>query len=207
MTLGELARLFNDQFLTNKTRLTVIPMEGWKRVMWYDETSLPWVSPSPNISTLETATVYPGQVFIEGTNVSEGRGTTLPFELFGAPWVDGFDLAKKLNGLNLNGVVFREVWFTPSFSKYQGKLCGGAQIHVVDRQNYRPLATALHIIKAIKEMYPLNFEFHKEYFDKIMGNSKVRESLEADLPIGDILKTFREGLDKFAEMRKPYLLY
>jgi len=207
MTLGELARLFNDQFLTNKTRLTVIPMEGWKRVMWYDETSLPWVSPSPNISTLETATVYPGQVFIEGTNVSEGRGTTLPFELFGAPWVDGFDLAKKLNGLNLNGVVFREVWFTPSFSKYQGKLCGGAQIHVIDRQNYRPLATALHIIKAIKEMYPLNFEFHKEYFDKIMGNSKVRESLEAGLPIGDILKTFREGLDKFAEMRKPYLLY
>lgn len=207
MTMGEMARLFNDKFLAKKAHLTVIAMEGWQRTMWYDQTSLPWVFPSPNIPSLDTATVYPGQVFFEGTNVSEGRGTTRPFELFGAPWIDGFELAKNLNGLRLAGIVFREAWFTPMFSKFQGKLCGGAQLHVVDRTRYRPLATTLNILKMIRDMYPRDFEFHKDYFDKIMGTARVREALEQGTPIDGITRSFEEGLAGFAELRKAYLLY
>jgi len=148
MTVGELASFFNDKFLKKKANLTVIPMEGWEREMWYDETNLPWVIPSPNMPTLATATVYPGQVFLEGTNISEGRGTTKPFELFGAPWIDGYRLTEELSRLNLPGVIFREAWFTPTFSKYKEELCGGAQIHVVDRTAYRSHSTRNTSIKS-----------------------------------------------------------
>ena len=207
MTMGELAQLFNNGFLEKKANLKVIPMRGWKREMWFDQTSLPWVAPSPNMPTLDTATVYPGQVYFEGTNVSEGRGTTRPFELFGAPWIDGYDLAKKLNALALPGIRFREAWFTPTFSKFEGLLCGGAQIHVLDRTKYRPFETALYILKAIREMYPENFEFHKDYFDKIIGSSKVREAIENGTSIQEIVQGYKQGLDHFSELRKPYLLY
>ncbi|HAV42315.1 MAG TPA: DUF1343 domain-containing protein, partial [Acidobacteria bacterium] len=141
LTIGELARLFNDQFLKTKAKLTVIPAEGWKRDWWFDQTGLPWVMPSPNMPTLETAAVYPGQVYLEGTNLSEGRGTTRPFELFGAPWIDGWELSRKLNSLDLPGVIFREAWFTPTFSKYQGERCGGCQLHVIDRESFQPFLT------------------------------------------------------------------
>jgi uncharacterized protein YbbC (DUF1343 family) len=207
MTIGELALLFNDRFLVRKAKLTVIPMEGWKRSMWFDQTGLPWIIPSPNMPTLDTATVYPGQVYFEGTNVSEGRGTTRPFELFGAPWIDGTGLAAKLNGLGLPGAAFREAWFTPTFSKFEGRLCGGCQIHVTDRAVYRSFDTALHVIKTIRDMYPDKFEFHKEYFDKIMGTAKVREALEAGFDVRAILDGLRLGLQAFAELRRPYLLY
>jgi len=207
MTIGELARLFNDRFLAKKARLTVVPAQGWKRGMWYDETGLPWVIPSPNMPTLATATVYPGQVFFEGTNLSEGRGTTKPFELFGAPWIDGFDLARVLNGLGLPGVLFREAWFTPTFSKFAGLPCGGCQIHILDRNAYRPLATALHVIKTIRGLYPDKFEFHKDYFDKIMGTARVREALERGEAIPAIVESFKDGLAEFEKLRRPYLLY
>jgi uncharacterized protein YbbC (DUF1343 family) len=207
MTMGELARLFNDRFLAKKAKLTVIPMQGWKRTMWFDETSLPWIIPSPNMPTLDTATVYPGQVSFEGTNVSEGRGTTRPFELFGAPWIDGHELAVKLNGLGLPGVAFREAWFTPAFSKFQGRLCGGCQIHVTDRSLYKSFETTLHVIRALRDMYPDKFEFHKDYFDKVMGTSRVRAALEAGTPVGEIMDGLRAGLSVFLELRKPYLLY
>lgn len=207
MTAGELARLFNECFLEKKVKLTVIPMQGWERKMWFDETSLPWVIPSPNMPTLETASVYPGQVFLEGTNISEGRGTTKPFELFGAPWIDGFELTKKLNRLSLPGVVFREAWFTPTFSKYRGKLCGGAQIHITDRNTYRPFETTLHIIKTIMDMYPLNFSFHKDYWDKLAGTSKIRLSLENGFEVKDIVESYKSELEKFRKNREPYLLY
>jgi uncharacterized protein YbbC (DUF1343 family) len=207
MTAGELARLFNDKFLARKARLTVIPMEGWKREMWFDETGLPWVIPSPNMPTLDTAGVYPGLVALEGTNLSEGRGTTKPFELFGAPWIDGYELAKTLNGLGLPGVRFREAWFTPSFSKFQGQLCGGCQIHVTDRAAFRPFAAALHIIKTVRDAYPGKFEFHADYFDKVMGTDSVRMALEAGTGVPDILENIRPGLEAFIELRKPYLLY
>jgi uncharacterized protein YbbC (DUF1343 family) len=207
MTLGELARLFNDKFLPVKAKLTVIPMEGWKRSLWYDETGLPWVYPSPNMPTLDTATVYPGLVYFEGTNVSEGRGTTRPFELFGAPWIDGAALTKTLNALALPGVVFREAWFTPTFSKFQGTLCGGAQVHVTDRAAFRSVAALLHIIKALRDAYPAEFQFHTDYFDKVMGGSGVREALEKGTSVADILAGLEPGLEEFRALRKPYLLY
>src|SRR5512137_69271 len=136
MTVGELAVLFNSHFGIGAD-LEVVKIEGWSRADYFDETGLPWVIPSPNMPTLDTAIVYPGLVALEGTNLSEGRGTTKPFELFGAPWIDGHALAAKLNGLGLPGVRFREAWFTPSFSKFQGQLCGGCQIHVTDRGAFR----------------------------------------------------------------------
>jgi uncharacterized protein YbbC (DUF1343 family) len=207
MTAGELAMLFNDKFLEKKARLTIIPMEGWERKMWYDETRLAWVIPSPNMPTLDTATVYPGQVLWEGTNISEGRGTTKPFENFGAPWIDGYELTKRLNELLLPGVRFREAWFTPTFSKYRGELCGGAQIHVTDRNRYRPFASTLYIIKTVMDMYPDRLKFHADYIDKLMGTSKVREALEKGMDIKDILKNFEEPLSSFSKLRKSYLLY
>lgn len=207
MTVGELAEFFNDKFLEKKVNLTVIPMQGWEREMWYDETSLPWVIPSPNMPTLDTATVYPGQVFLEGTNISEGRGTTKPFEVFGAPWIDGYELAKKLNELNLEGIKFREAWFSPTFSKFKGELCGGAQIHVIDRNQYRPFESSLYIIKTVMNMYPSHFKFHNEYIDKLMGTSKVRQALEKGSDVKAIIKSYQVNLDNFWELRKPYLLY
>ncbi len=207
MTVGELAKFFNDNFLEVKAELRIIPMDGWKRQMWYDETSLPWIIPSPNMPTLNTATVYPGQVYLEGTNVSEGRGTTKPFELFGAPWIDGYELAERLNKLGLSGIKFREAWFTPTFSKYNGQLCGGAQLHVLDRNQYKPFESSLHIIKTIMDMYPNRFKFHEEYMDKIMGTSKVRKALEKGMDIEGIVGSLSKELDSFSQRRKPYLLY
>jgi len=207
MTVGELARLFNDKFLKKKVQLTVVPMENWSRDEWFDETSLPWVLPSPNLPTLDSATVYPGQVILEGTNLSEGRGTTKPFEMFGAPWIDGFMLAHKLNDLNLPGVKFREVWFTPTFSKFSGQQCGGCQLHVTDRNKYNSVNTTLAILSAIKQMYGDKLEIHKSYFDKVMGTSAVREALERGEPEDRTVANFKPGLDEFTKLRQPYLLY
>jgi len=207
MTVGELAVLFNEEFLEKKVNLTVVPMEGWEREMWYDDTALPWVIPSPNMPTLDTATVYPGQVFLEGTNISEGRGTTRPFEKFGAPWIDGYELVRKLNDLKLSGIKFREAWFTPTFSKYKGELCGGAQIHVYDRKLYKPFESSLHIIETVMTMYPENFKFHDEYFDKIMGTSRVRTALEKGTSVEGIVRSYARELQEFFQQRKSYLLY
>lgn len=207
MTIGELAKLFNEKFLGGKINLTVIPMENWTRDKWFDETALPWVGPSPNLPTLNSATVYPGQVLLEGTNLSEGRGTTKPFEFFGAPWIDGFALTKKLNELKLPGVKFREVWFTPTFSKFQGKLCGGAQLHITDRNAFRPIATTLTILSVVKKLYGDKLEFHATYFDKVMGTSNVREAIEQGKPIKDVIDKFQFDLANFEKLRKPFLLY
>lgn len=207
MTMGELARLFNERFLEKKANLTVVPMRGWRRTMWFDDTGLPWVIPSPNMPTLETAMVYPGQVLLEGTNVSEGRGTTRPFELCGAPWIDGYELARRLNALGLAGVRFREAGFNPTFSKFAGELCGGVQVHVTDRNLYRPFAAALHLIKLVRDMYPDKFQFHAEYFDKVTGTVRVREALEKGAAVEDIVKSYDAGLRSFADLRKAYLLY
>jgi len=207
MTVGELARLFNDRFLKTKADLTVVPMENWKRAEWYDDTGLPWVMPSPNLPTLDTATVYPGQVLLEGTSLSEGRGATRPFELFGAPWVDGYVLARKLNDLHLPGVKFREAWFTPTFSKFSGKLCGGCQLHVTDRNAYRAVATTLAELAAVKQFYDSKLEFQASLFDKLAGTAEVREALERGEPAEKIVAGFRTGLDEFMKLREPYLLY
>jgi uncharacterized protein YbbC (DUF1343 family) len=207
MTIGELAQLFNNQFLTRSANLKVIPMMDWKREFWFDQLSLSWIPPSPNMPTLQTAIVYPGQVFLEGTNISEGRGTKNPFELLGAPWIDGDSLEKELNQLHLPGVNFRREQFTPNFSKYEAELCGGIQIQVTDRNTYRPFEVALHIIKAINDRYPEQFLFHTDYFDKIMGTESVRLALEKGKKIEKIMKRYESQLDEFAQLRKAYLLY
>jgi len=207
MTTGELALLFNDKFLARKAKLTVVPMEGWNREMWFDETKLPWVIPSPNMPTLDTATVYPGLVAIEGTNLSEGRGTTKPFQQFGAPWVDAHELAVRLNALGLPGVRFREAWFTPYFSKFTGELCAGCEAHVTDRKAFRSVETVLHVIKTVRDMHPDKFSFHGDYFDKVMGTASVRKALEAGTDVAAILDGFKPGLEAFAALRKPYLIY
>jgi uncharacterized protein YbbC (DUF1343 family) len=187
--------------------LTVVPMENWSRDEWFNETSLPWVLPSPNLPTPESTAVYPGQVMIEGTSLSEGRGTTKPFEFFGAPWIDGFVLAEKLNSLHLPGVKFREVWFTPTFSKFAGKQCGGCQLHVTDRKAYQSIATTLYILSAVKQLYGDKLEFHAEYFDKVLGTSSVRKALERGEPVDKIVAGFQPGLSEFSKLREPYLLY
>jgi uncharacterized protein YbbC (DUF1343 family) len=207
MTTGELAQLFNDKFLKKKVKLTVVPMENWTRDEWFDETSLPWVLPSPNLPTLDATTVYPGQVILEGSNLSEGRGTTKPFEMFGAPWIDGLVLAQKLNDLHLPGVKFREVYFTPTFSKFKGEQCGGCQLHVTDRNAYQPIATTLNILSVIKQTYGDKLELHASYFDKVMGTSTVREALERGQPVEKIVAATQPGLKDFAKLREPYLLY
>ena len=190
-----------------KTDLTVVPMAGWRRCDWFDATSLPWVLPSPNMPTLDTATVYPGQVILEGTNLSEGRGTTKPFEVFGAPWIDGYVLARELNALGLPGVTFREAWFTPTFSKFAGERCGGCQLHVIDREAYRPIAATLAVLQVVKKIHGAKLELHADYFDKVMGTSTVRAALARGEPWTKIVACFEPGLADFAKFREPFLLY
>ena len=163
-TIGELAQLFRDEAFP-RCRLTVLPMQGWKREMWYHDTGLPWVMPSPNMPTLESATVYPGMCLLEGTNISEGRGTTRPFELFGAPFIDSESFARELNQLQLPGVYFRATWFQPTFQKFAGEMCGGTQLHVTDRNRFRPFNTGVEIIRTIRRMFPGSFAWKQPPYE------------------------------------------
>jgi uncharacterized protein YbbC (DUF1343 family) len=207
MTAGELARLFNAKFLAKPVALTVVPMSGWRRGAWFEENGLPWVLPSPNMPTPDTAVVYPGQVLLEGTNLSEARGTTKPFELFGAPWIDGYVLARELNALGLAGVVFREAWFAPTFSKFTGQRCGGCQLHVTDRAAFRSVAVTLALLQVVRRLYGGKLELHADYFDRVMGTATVREALLRDEPYDRIVAGFEAGLAAFAQQRAPFLLY
>jgi uncharacterized protein YbbC (DUF1343 family) len=212
MTVGELALLFNKEFGIGAD-LTVVKMNGWKRSMYYDDTPLHWVLPSPNMPTLDTALVYPGAAFIEGTNVSEGRGTTKPFELIGAPFIDGTELAEKLNALKLPGVIFREASFTPTFSKHSGKLSHGVQIHVTNRNAFKPVETGLHIVKTIHDLYPKDFAFREEnsqgvsFFDLLLGNGWVRQAIKEGKSVEEMKQQWEEDLQKFKKTREQYLLY
>jgi len=163
-TIGELATQFREEAFP-KCKLTVLPMKNWDRAMWFDQTGLPWVMPSPNMPTLDTAIVYPGMCLLEGTNISEGRGTTRPFEIFGAPFIDPESLCRKLNDLNLPGVFFRENYFQPTFQKFAGELCGGAQIHVPDRNIYRAFQTGVEIVRCIRRLYPENFTWKQPPYE------------------------------------------
>ena len=157
-TIGELAIQFRDEAFP-ECKLEVLPMEGWKRSMWFDQTGLPWVLPSPNMPTLETATVYAGMCLLEATNISEGRGTSRPFELFGAPWIRGEEFAAGLNALALPGVYFREAYFLPTFHKYAGETCAGAQLHITDRDRFFPFRTGVEIIRYTQASYAAKFEW------------------------------------------------
>jgi uncharacterized protein YbbC (DUF1343 family) len=163
-TIGELAAQFREEAFP-KCRLSILPMKNWERAMWFDQTGLPWVMPSPNMPALETATVYPGMCLLEGTNISEGRGTTRPFEIFGAPFVEAEKLCRELNELKLPGVYFRENYFQPTFQKFAGELCGGAQIHLLDRDAYRSFQTGIEIIRVIRKLYPGAFAWKQPPYE------------------------------------------
>ena len=163
-TIGELAQQFRDEVFP-KCRLTILPMKNWKREMWFDQTRLPWVMPSPNMPTLDTATVYSGMCLLEGTNISEGRGTARPFEIVGAPFIEAEKFCSELNALKLPGVFFRENYFQPTFQKFAGELCGGGQIHVLDRDEFRPFLTGVEIIKHIRKTYPEQFQWKQPPYE------------------------------------------
>lgn len=207
MTAGELARLFNARFLPRPADLTVVPMAGWRRGDWFEATGLPWVLPSPNLPSVDAAVVYPGQVMLEGTNLSEGRGTTRPFELCGAPWLDGYVLARDLNALDLPGVRFREAWFTPTFSKFAGQRCGGVQLHVRDREAFRPVLTTIALLAEVRRLGGDRLEFHADYFDRVLGQPSVREGLLAGVPAAVLAAEWAPELRAFAALRTEYLLY
>ena len=207
MTVGELARLFNKRFMAKPVALTVTPVTGWSRSLDFAQTGMPWVMPSPNMPTLDTARVYPGQVLLEGTNLSEGRGTTRPFEFFGAPWIRGRELTDALNALHLPGVVFREAWFTPSFSKHRGELCGGSQIHVTDAARFRSVITTLRLLETVRRLYPGQLTFQGSTFDRLMGTAKVRPLLESGADLAPAMARIESDLKAFEALRQPYLLY
>lgn len=212
MTVGELALFFNSEFGIGAD-LTVVPMRGWKRWMWFDDTELPWVPPSPNMRTLATATVYPGLGLIEGTNVSEGRGTEAPFEIIGAPWIDGPRLAAALNAKGIPGVRFGVATFTPTTSKYQGERSEGVRIEVTDRARFRAVTTGLHVISTIKELYPNRFAWRapdrsgRYFFDQLAGVESVRWLIDARTPVPNIVRSWQGPLEEFLKRRDLYLLY
>ncbi|MFN3420173.1 MAG: exo-beta-N-acetylmuramidase NamZ domain-containing protein, partial [Armatimonadota bacterium] len=201
MTLGELAIWLQRHFFTS-AKVEVIKCEGWKRTMWWDETGLPWVSPSPAMATLDTATVYCGTCLIEGTNLSEGRGTSHPFEWIGAPLVDEDEVANLLNSLGLTGVKFRPIRFVPATSKHAGEVCKGVQVHVTDRNKFSPVRTGLCIIAAFKQLYRQNFAWREATFDRLMGTKLVREAMdETDEPIAVALELDLSPDDEFTKQR------
>jgi uncharacterized protein YbbC (DUF1343 family) len=216
MTVGELAILFNEHFGI-KCDLKVIPMEGWERSMWYDQTGLPWVSPSPNMPTLSTATVYPGMCLIEGTLLSEGRGTTLPFEQVGAPYINPEVFAKTLNNENLPGLFFRPQYFKPQFQKWSGEVCGGVQLHITERNKIKPLATSISMLFFIKKLYPNDFSWRTEPYefvndrlaiDLLYGNSTLREAIESgNLSIKKLESSWEEDIKVFSSQREACLIY
>nr|WP_307273088.1 DUF1343 domain-containing protein [Peribacillus sp. V2I11] len=207
MTVGELATLFNKEFKIGAD-LKVIKMKGWKRDMDYDDTGLPFVLPSPNMPTVSTTFVYPATGLIEGTNVSEGRGTTKPFELIGAPYINSDELAGKLNALRLPGVKFRAASFTPTFSKHAGKLSHGVEIYITDREEFKAVPTGLHIIKTIQDLYPGDFEFlAANNFNLLIGNGWIMSRIEEGSSVNEIMKEYQVKQDAFKKLRKNYLLY
>lgn len=215
MTLGELALMFNDHFGIG-CDLEVVMMKGWNRKSWHDETDAPWVMPSPNIPTLQSATVFPGTVHFEGTQMSEGRGTTRPFELIGAPYIVPHEYAAELNRLDLPGVSFRSCVFRPTFQKHAGISCGGVQIHVLDRNRFEPVMVGVAMVKVAYDMYtesfrwkepPYEYVYDRNPFDVIAGTTKLREAIEQGSTVEAIVAKWQEPLIEFMKVRQRYLLY
>ena len=201
MTLGELARMLNAEYRIG-CELFVLPMENWRRKMLADETGLLWVNPSPNMPCLDAALLYPGTCLFEGTNISEGRGTTKPFEIFGAPWIDGEKLADYLNDLNLDGLRFRPVYFKPAFSKHAGVLCGGAQAHVADKKIIKPVSAGLAMLEAARKFSDGKFEF-TSFIDLLAGCDLLRKENGFDA----YRETCEAEAASFAQTREKYLIY
>jgi uncharacterized protein YbbC (DUF1343 family) len=215
MTTGELALLFNSEFGIH-CDLTVIEMEGWHRDYWYDQTGLPWIQPSPNLPTLDSACVYPGSVLIEGSNLSEGRGTTHPFELIGAPYIQSRSYAEYLNALDLPGVWFRPTYFQPTFQKWTGIMCGGIQIHVKDREKFEPYLTGIAVIAAARALYPESFkwreppyeyEYEKPPIQILCGGNHVQDMLRREISLPQIRQSWQDDVESFLRRRIHYLRY
>ncbi|MQY38857.1 hypothetical protein SRB17_68710 [Streptomyces sp. RB17] len=206
MTVAELARLFNGEFLSRPVALDTVLMTGWKRTRFYDASGLPWVPPSPNMPTPDTALVYSGTCMFEGTNVSEGRGTTRPFELLGAEGVDG-RWAAAVNELALPGVRFREAYFAPTFSKFQGKTVGGVQIHVHDRAAYDPVRTGIALLVTVRKVWDGFAWRSDDWIDKLTGSTRVRTMIDAGAGTDEVVGAWQEELAAFRRVRQEYLLY
>lgn len=215
LTVGELAQVFNQEFGIN-CDLEVITMDGWEREYYCDETDTPWAMPSPNMPTVETALVFPATVYFEGTQVSEGRGTTRPFEIVGAPYIDAENYAKALASLELPGIVFRPVNFLPTFQKHAGNVCGGVFLHITDRKTFEPVVTGLGMIKTVFDLYPEEFKwktppyeyvYDRNPFDVIAGTSRIREMFEEKTDLESIKLSWQKDVKDFRQMSEKYLLY
>ena len=215
LTMGEIAKLFNEAFGLGAD-LEVVRMEGWRREMFADAAGTPWVMPSPNMPTLDSAVVYPGTVLFEGTMLSEGRGTTRPFELVGAPWIDAERFAREMNLLQLPGAIFRPAVFEPTFQKHAKQPCGGCQIHVTDREAFRPVMTGVALIAMFRRFDesrfawrqpPYEYEKDKLPFDILAGSDTLRQQIEKGMAATAIAESWREDEAAFRKLREQYLLY
>jgi uncharacterized protein YbbC (DUF1343 family) len=224
LTLGELSRFYNAHFklqfkelvLASDTstlgdaQLVIAPISGWKREMYFDETGLQWVCPSPNFATVDTAIVFPGCCFIEGTNASEGRGTVRPFEWIGAPYIDADKWAHHLNQLNLPGIRFRPNYFVPRYQKNEGNLCFGIQVHLLDRHQFIPTLTGLHIVNTLYHLFQKDFKwikFERYFLDNLLGGDMPRKAIEAGESMDAVFARWKKDSDEFKKLRKPYLIY
>ncbi len=215
LTIGECLKLISKE-LNFPTELEIVPLESWTRGMWFDETGLPWVLPSPNMPSLDTAIVYPGGCLMEGTLLSEGRGTTRPFEIIGSPFIDPELLKEDLLESGLDGVSFRPLFFEPTFQKHRERLCGGVQIHVTDRNTFRPVRTAVAILLSIRKRHekealwrppPYEYEYEKMPFDILSGSRTLREQIDAGVDLDTITDSWKGEERKFQDRRSPFLLY
>ncbi len=207
--------MFNDAFGIG-CALDVVPLAGWRRDMYQDDTGLPWIIPSPNLPTLDSAIVYPGAVLFEGTMFSEGRGTTRPFELIGAPWIDGERLADAMNARGLAGVHFRPAFFEPTFQKHARQTCGGVQLHVTDRARFAPVRAAVELIAELRREDPARFawreppyeyEHEKQPIDILFGSDELRRAIDAGRDAESIVRSWPAAEDAFRRQREPFTLY
>jgi uncharacterized protein YbbC (DUF1343 family) len=215
MTIGELARFFNEVFSIG-AQLEVVTMEGWRRDMYADQTGLPWVMPSPNMPTLDSAIAYPGTVLFEGIMLSEGRGTTRPFELVGAPWIEAERFARDMNALGFTGVHFRPAVFEPTFQKHAKQTCGGCQIHVIARHLFKPVLVGVALAGMFRRTNPSKFawrqppyeyEHDKMPIDILAGSDTLRTQIEADVPAAEIAASWKADEDAFRTVRERFLMY
>jgi uncharacterized protein YbbC (DUF1343 family) len=215
LTIGEIARLFNATF-NIKSDLTVVPLIAWRRGMFFEETGLPWVAPSPNLPTPRSALVYPGQVIWEGTNVSEGRGTTQPFELFGAPYLDPKRILAEIDAADLTGAVLRPIEFEPTAHKWAGQCCRGFQLHVIDPKRFKPYHTSLRLLQIIRSLYPNEFgwtpppyeyEYEKRPIDLILGDRQLRRAIENQEALRDLEAGWASDLDAYQRQIENIRIY
>jgi uncharacterized protein YbbC (DUF1343 family) len=217
LTVGELSRMIvSENWLdfAGDFRPVVIRMEGWDRIMWFDDTGLPWVAPSPNMPDLETATVYPGMCFIEGTNVSEGRGTDRPFLQIGAPWIDGGELALTLNARQLSGVEFQPVEFRPVDMpgravnpKYEDELCQGITLRVTDRESFESVRTGIHVLHVLNVLYPDKFQWRKSAIDRLYGSDNLREFFQTNAPVDSLFTIWEDDQLTYSGLLHYYMIY